>query len=216
MSVEIREVDAEAMAEYAKVPIRFRVSSFFRVEGAGEGPGTFRLVEEPVVTPYVKDYDAIEGEGPTRWPKRFDVKNWVFFIAWDGGDPVGAAAVAFDTPAVNRLEGRHDLAALWDIRVRPDRRGEGIGTRLLRRACEWARGRGCSRLMIETQNTNVRACRFYMNQGCRLERAVRNAYPPPLAHEAMLLWTLDLLGARIGLDRAGAACYHNDSKMIAE
>jgi GNAT superfamily N-acetyltransferase len=192
MSVEIREVGPEALAEYAKVPIRFRVSSLFRVEGAGETPGTFRLVEEPVETPCVKDYDAIKGEGPMRWANRFDVKNWAFFIAWDGDEPIGAAAVAFDTPGVNMLEGRRDLAALWDLRVRPDRRGEGIGTQLFRRACEWARGRGCSRLKIETQNTNVRACRFYMNQGCRLERAVRNAYPPPLEDEVMLLWTLDL------------------------
>ena len=189
---EIREVGPEGLADYARIPIRFRVSSFFRVEGAGETPGTFRLVEEPVDPPDVKDYDAIQGEGPTCWPKRFDVTHWAFFIARDGDEPVGAAAVAFDTPGVNRLEGRRDLAALRDIRVHPDRRGEGIGTRLFRRVRDWARGRGCSRLKIETQNTNVRACRFYINQGCRLERVVRNVYPPPLEDEVMLLWMLDL------------------------
>ena len=36
MSVEIREVGPEALTEYAKIPIRFRVSSLFRVEGSGE------------------------------------------------------------------------------------------------------------------------------------------------------------------------------------
>ena len=192
MTVEIREVGPEALAEFAAIPFTFHITSIFRVEEAGETPGALRLVEEPVAAPYVKDYDAVEGEGPASWPKRFDLTRWGFFIAREGGEPVGAAAVAFDTPGCGMLEGRRDFAALWDIRVQPSRRGEGIGSALFRRAVAWARERGCARLRIETQNTNVRACRFYMSRGCRLERADRNAYPPPFKHEVMLLWTQDL------------------------
>ena len=192
MSVEIRESGPEVLGDYAKVPIRFRVSALFHVEGTGETSGTFRLVEEPVETPYFKDYDLLEGGGPASWPKRFDVRNWAFFIGWEGPEPVGAAAVAFDAPGLDMLEGRNDLAVLWDIRVHPAYRGRGTGTKLFRYAAEWARDRGARSLRIETQNTNVRACRFYINQGCRLERAVRNAYAAPLAEEVMLLWTLDL------------------------
>ena len=192
MNIEIREVGPEGLAEYAKVPIRFRITSVYRVEGEGEGPGTFRLFEEPVEPAYVKDYDDPWLIRPESWPERFDMRNWVFFIARDGSKPVGAAAVALDAPDWERPEGRCDVALLRDIRVDPARRGEGIGTGLFRRAVEWARERGCKRLGIETQNTNVRACRFYMNQGCRLARAVRDVYPEPLENEVMLLWHLDL------------------------
>jgi len=91
------------------------------------------------------------------------------------------------------LEGRTDLAVLWDIRVSPDRRGKGIGTQLFRRAADWARERGCGELKVETQNINVRACRFYAGQGCRLGAIHRHAYREEhVAHETMLLWYLDL------------------------
>ncbi len=39
----------------------------------GGSVGGVVLDEVPVERPWVKDYDAIKGEGPTRWPKRFDV-----------------------------------------------------------------------------------------------------------------------------------------------
>ena len=151
------------------------------------------MVREPVAAPYVKDYDAYEREQVVTWARHFDVSNWAFFIAFDGGQAVGAATVAFDTPAAQMLEGRTDLAVLWDIRVHPDRRGQGIGIALFERAAAWAREHGCRELKIETQNVNVRACRFYAVRGCRLGAIVQRHYQEPeIAHEAMLLWYLDL------------------------
>jgi GNAT superfamily N-acetyltransferase len=92
------------------------------------------------------------------------------------------------------LEGRGDLAVLWDIRVRPERRGQGIGPALLRGAADWARQRGCTQLKIETQNVNAPACRFYASQGCELGVIHRHAYAgqPHVAHETMLIWCLRL------------------------
>ena len=46
-------------------------------------------------------------------------------------------------------------------------------------------------IKIETQNTNVRACRFYERQGCQL-RAVHHAVYPELPEEIQLLWYKDL------------------------
>jgi hypothetical protein len=40
------------------------------------GLGDIQLNEVDVETPWVKDYDAIQGEGPTRWLTRFDTSNW--------------------------------------------------------------------------------------------------------------------------------------------
>jgi len=193
MVIQIREVGPETLEQYGEIPIRFRVESIFRLEEVDGGLGGLLLREEVLDEPYTKDYDESQGEGPLRWPGRFDVSNWGFFVAYDGERLVGAATVVVRSPAVNMLEGRSDLAVLWDIRVYPDRRREGIGTKLFQRAVAWARERNCSQLKVETQNVNVRACRFYASQGCRLGGIHRHAYRDPrVAHETMLLWYLDL------------------------
>jgi GNAT superfamily N-acetyltransferase len=95
---------------------------------------------------------------------------------------------------MHMLEGRDSLAVLWDIRVAPDARGCGIGRRLFEHAAGWARRRGCRRLKAETQNVNVPACRSYAAQGCELGAIHRCGYAsvPSVAHEAMLLWYLEL------------------------
>ena len=80
---------------------------------------------------------------------------------------------------------------LWDIRIEPSRRGQGIGSRLFRRAVEWARSKGCKQLKIETQDINVRACDFYAKHGCRLGGVRPNAYDD-FPHEVQLLWYLRL------------------------
>jgi len=167
----------------------------FRIKVINKGLGGFSLIEEKVA-PYMKDYDSKEeGEPrPIRWTKRFDVSKWGFFLALDGVRPVGGATVAIDTPGVNMLEGRKDLAVLWDIRVCPDERGRGIGSKLFKYAADWARQKGCRQLKVETQNINVPACRFYAKQGCELGAIHQYGYAgcPNVAHEAMLLWYLEL------------------------
>jgi len=115
-------------------------------------------------------------------------------MARKGGTPVGGAIVAFRTPGVNMLNGRDDLAALWDLRIHPDFRRSGIGTKLFAQAVEWSKEQGCRQLKVETQNINVPICRFYVRQGCRLGEINRYAYAtePSIAHEIMLIWDLDL------------------------
>jgi GNAT superfamily N-acetyltransferase len=119
------------------------------------------------------------------------VSTWGFLVARIDGRRVGGAAIAFDTPGVAMLDGRRDVAVLWDIRVAADARGAGVGSALFREVEAWARVRGCSRLEVETQNINVPACRFYARQGCTLGAVNRSAYPD-LPHEIQLIWFKDL------------------------
>ncbi|KAF0107967.1 MAG: acetyltransferase [Anaerolineaceae bacterium] len=191
MSIRILEIDPARLADYDRIPSRFLVRSVLDLELVDGGLGGITLHAVPAAQPYVKDYDA-HGELPSDWPRKFDVRNWGFFLAMDGGRPVGAAAVAFDTAGVFMLEGRRDLAVLWDIRVRPEARGAGIP--LFRRAAEWSRARGCKQMKIETQNVNLPACRFYQRMGARLGEIRRFGYAavPAAAHEVMLNWYLDL------------------------
>ncbi len=193
MSIEVRELGPECLEQYAEVPIRFRVGSILRVEEVDRGLGGLLLREEPVAEPYLRDYDAEDDEPLARWRKRFDVSNWGFFLAFDGTRPVGGATVAYRTPNVWMLDGRDDLAVLWDLRVHPDYRGQGVGTGLFQRVVDWARARDCRQLKIETQNINVRACRFYAAMGCHLGAINRYGYQDPrVAGEVMLFWYLDL------------------------
>lgn len=193
--LRIKEIGIDLLPRYAAIPISFRVESVFRVEVIDKGLGGFALTEEKI-EPYTKDYDDKVGDElrPISWTKRFDVSKWGFFLALDGGQPVDGATVAIDTPGVNMLEGRKDLAVLWDIRVHPERRRGGIGSRLFKYAADWARQKECRQLKVETQNINVPACRFYAKQGCELGAIHRYGYSgcPAVAHEAMLLWYLKL------------------------
>ncbi len=165
MEIATLPVNAESLPEYLTISMRFEVRSTFSVVLSNDGLGGIILWEEEVAPPYMKDYDAVdvavEGEGPTRWPKIFDTSKWALFLAREDDVPVGGATVAFRTPQVHMLSGRDDLAVLWDIRVHPDYRRCGIGSALLAEAAKWSGKRDCKHLKIETQNINVPACRFY-------------------------------------------------------
>lgn len=192
--LRILEIGPERLPEYASISITVLITSVFALDLQDGGLEGVRFREE-VVVPYIKDYDR-DGGSPVTWPQQFYIDNWGLFLALQDDQPVGAAAVAWNTNGVNMLEGRRELAVLWDIRVDPRHRREGIGAALFRRAADWARARGCTRLKIETQNINVAACRFYRRMGCELGTIHRHAYAPPLDHEVQLNWYLDLSSER--------------------
>jgi ribosomal protein S18 acetylase RimI-like enzyme len=184
-NIDIIEETMSSLAAHAAIPIAFRVERVLDVTPSAEG---FSTVERTLDSTYVKDYDVIEH--PRDW-LRFDTSKWGLLAAYSDRQRVGGAIVALDTPGVDLLEGRSDLAVLWDIRVVPDRRGHGIGTALFRAAEAFAAARGCSDLKTETQNTNVPACRFYQRQGCVLRTVNRFSYPA-LPDEIQLIWMKSL------------------------
>ena len=189
MRVDVAEKPMTALAEYALLPVAFPVDQVLDVTARAEGG--FALSARRLEVPYVKDYDAVDGEGPLHWSRRFDVSNWTLFTARVSGSRVGGATVAFDTPGLTMLEGRRDLSVLWDIRVASNARGKGIGSALFEQVEAWARARSCRQLKVETQNINVPACGFYARHGCEL-RAVHHAAYPELPEEIQLLWYKDL------------------------
>jgi GNAT superfamily N-acetyltransferase len=185
VSIHIVE-ETLCLDQYQNVPISFEVRSKFDIYK--DDDDNFSFVEEEVAS-YIKDYDSIEK--PTAWSDRFDVRNWGFFAAFDHEQRVGSAAIAWKTRDLGMLEGRSDLACLWDVRVSPGYRGRRIGKLLFEAAANWARARGCNKLKIETQDINVPACRFYARQGCILQQVNPNAYPAEM-NEIQLIWYLDL------------------------
>jgi GNAT superfamily N-acetyltransferase len=183
VTIAISQEPFTRLAEYARIPIAFRVERVLDIIS----PESLR--ERVIAAPYEKDYDVLDP--PVQWPTRFDVRNWALFFALSDGRPVGGAIVARDTPDLRLLEGRTDLAVLWDIRVHSDVRHRGVGSTLLRGVETWAVSKGCCELKIETQDINVPACRFYARHGCLLRAINRHAYPE-FPHEVQLFWYKDL------------------------
>src|ERR1700704_5827524 len=101
MRIDVSEEPMTAVAEYALLPIAFRVEHVLDVTALADGG--FALSVRKLENPYVKDYDAVDGEGPLHWTRRFDVSNWRLFTARVAGTQVGGATVAFNTPGLPML-----------------------------------------------------------------------------------------------------------------
>jgi GNAT superfamily N-acetyltransferase len=190
MRIQVIHEAIDRLAEHGCIPIAFEVRSVLDLAVEDSGLGGFLLRERALASPYVKDYDSL-GESPGDWPQRFDTTSWALHSAWIDGRRAGGIVVAVRTEGLDMLERRADLAAIWDIRVAPDLRGRGLGSRLFGAAEAWARTQGCTQLKVETQNVNVPACRFYARRGCTLGGIHRFAYPL-LPQEVQLLWYKDL------------------------
>jgi len=160
IKAEIVEESAGVLPEYGRIPISFEVRSVFDVQLLEGGLKGIRLSERPVASPWVKDYDGFKGEGPTRWADQWNIANWGVISAFVNRARQGGCVIAHDTPGVHKLEGRTDIAVLWDIRVAPQNRGKGIGGSLIEAAITWSKRHKCRMLKVETQNINVPACRF--------------------------------------------------------
>jgi len=192
MEAEICEEPATGLEEYARVSIAFEVDRVLLEQSTAAGSFEgLPFCEQPLIRPYVKNYDLLEGNHPRDWEARFDLSGWGLFSARTEGVRVGGALVAHRDESVRLLEGRGDLALLWDLRVSPTQRGSGVGSALLRAVEHWAVARGCRQLGVETQNTNVVACRFYARRGFELRAINRFAYPE-VPDEIQLLWHKDL------------------------
>jgi GNAT superfamily N-acetyltransferase len=141
----------------------------------------------PVRPPSWKDYDASVGNRPTDWQHRFDISRWTIHVASVEDRRVGGAVVIGNDQGIDLLRNCPDCALVWDVRVAPDVRGQGIGSALLRSVEDVARRDGARALRVETQQNNVPACRFYLRNGFQLEPAMAGAYPD-LPDELQLLW----------------------------
>jgi len=186
MIVDVVQESQPDLADYASVPISFEVREIMRVTAGPPESGRYVLTPHAVTTPWLKDYDALDG-GPRGWAERFDLSHWMFFAARANGVRVGSAAAVFQAPDLDMLCGRTDLAMLWDIRVSPAARGHGVGSALVAAVDAWAAARGAQWLEVETQDINAPACRFYARQGFELRSTDADAYPD-LPNETQLLW----------------------------
>jgi len=79
------------------------------------------------------------------------IGDWLVAVA--GGEVVGCVSLVFFGD---------DVCELRSLAVRPDRRGDGLGGRLIRAACEMARVRGMRRVLTLTRAVKVFAAAGFM------------------------------------------------------
>jgi GNAT superfamily N-acetyltransferase len=176
------------LREHARIPSVYESATVFEVRQSQAG---FELVESAGSRQFRKNYD--EFEDPLTWPRDFDTSQWALISAFSGTRRVGGIIAARDTPDVLMSEGRIDLAILWDLRVAPAHRRQGVAAALVHAASEWARSQDCTEIKVETQNTNPAACKFYMENGFALSEVQDRAYPQ-LPDEVQLIWRKKLGG----------------------
>jgi len=191
VSLAIIEEQSGRLAEYARVPIGFTVTEILDDHGIDAMLHGREATPVPIHTPYWKDYDAYPGGRPADWSSRFDLSRWVILVAYRDARPVGGAAIIGHDPRIDLLRDCPACALLWDLRVAPDARCQGVGSALLRAAEAHARGLGARAVRVETQNVNVPACRAYQRNGYRLECVTHAAYAE-LPAEVQLIWRKSL------------------------
>jgi GNAT superfamily N-acetyltransferase len=182
MKYRIVQVDNSRLSEFDNIPISFEVHSIYEVIDNTE---QIELIERPVVTSYVKDYDQLNSNLSNPW-FNMDTTSWGIFLALDETQhdkPIGGAIVTMSE------------CALCDLRVAPSHRRLGVGQALFKHAVDWSKQQEITkRMSIETQNTNVSACQFYAAMGAKLGDIDRNAYrnDKEVKHEIRLNWYIDL------------------------
>ena len=90
------------------------------------------------------------------------------FCVREGRRVLGMVNVLF---TISTAEGNR-VAWLEDLVVHPEYRGKGIGRSLLLRAIRAAKGAGCSRITLLTDDSNARAMRLYQSEGFNRSRMI--------------------------------------------
>ncbi len=186
-----KEVDKTFLEQYDKVEMKVDVRSEYKVKRIDNGLGGL-ILEEIQVEPYIKDLGKYERA--TGYENQFNISNWRFYMAFDGDAPVGAVTVVGKTEGLNMLSDREDACVLWDIRVADSYKHRGIGQGLFNMGVEGAKKDGYCQMIIECQNNNVPACRFYHKQGAVLFKIDMYAYysDEEIRNEIQFVWHLNI------------------------
>lgn len=172
MTITIEAYDQHNHHDLNRCDASFTVDSKLVLHVA-DGVPTYTVVSVP---PYTKHY-PLPAEQSTFLAQR---DKGIFFARWQG--ELAGQIILF--------KNWNGYAYIDDIAVSPAFRRRGIGHRLIDQAVTWAKQRGLPGIMLETQNTNVTACRFYARCGFVLGGYDRFLYQGlmPETEEMALYW----------------------------
>ncbi len=186
MEIVVALCTPAGLAEYASISSWLDVRSTFDIVPAETKGAPPALHERSVAEPWRKNYDE-GGHGPQDWSARFDLSTWELLAARADNVLVGAAVLVPRAHDAGMLAERRDTALLWDLRVASLVRRQRVGAKLVAVAEGQAIRHGAQSLVVETQNVNVPACRFYAACGFTLASIDSRAYSE-LPAEVQLIW----------------------------
>jgi GNAT superfamily N-acetyltransferase len=124
-------------------------------------PGLLDLIEELMLPPGSRPPSYTREAGLEGLRAAFESDAAAVLVAEDGEGIVGLATL-YETFTAVRYGKR---CWLQDLVVTARRRSEGVGKALLDAATSWARGRGCTHLMLDSGIARTDAHRFYRREG---------------------------------------------------
>ena len=175
MNITLREIDSDNLHDANQCDTAFTVDSKL-VLRAENDIISYSVVE---VEPYQKSY-VFQKKDYSGYVSNPD--KTIYFAYIDG-----------------QLAGQIDIAKHWngyawidDFAVDVLFRRRGVGRALMQQVADWAKAKYLPGIMLETQNNNVPACRFYETFGFRLYGFDTQLYTAldPIKDEIALYWYL--------------------------
>ena len=103
-----------------------------------------------------KPYEKFYGIEDLNYSEYINNPNQTIYLCYSGDECVGQIEIKVNW---NRF------ALIRDIAVAKTARGKGVGRALIEKAIEWAKHKNLCGLVLETQDFNLTACRFYHKVG---------------------------------------------------
>jgi streptothricin acetyltransferase len=173
MTIAITRVDGASLAEAGRIDGSFVIESKLVLSATADAPG-FTVVPLPA---RAKRYE------PSDYAAYVGRHGKAAFLARDAGRPAGLVTLS---------RSWNGFALIDEILVDAAARRSGVGRVLIAAAVDWARSHDLAGVTLETQNTNVAACRFYQRCGFVLGGWDRFLYQAidPGTDEIALYWYL--------------------------
>ena len=108
---------------------------------------------------YENPYEKSFPNDDEKWEKYIDNPDKIIFLFYDGDNCVGQ---------VRLRKNWNGYALIEDIAVSKTHRKAGIGKQLMQKSFEWAKANDLCGIMLETQDNNLSACRFYKKLGFKI------------------------------------------------
>lgn len=137
--------------------------------------GIWSYVEEIFEEPYIKQYDMESIDN-----SYIDEKSKAVYFYYEEDQCTGQ---------IRLRENWNGFAFIEEISVAKGSRNKGIGTALINTAVEWAKQNHLIGLMLETQDVNLLACRFYAKNNFNIGAVDSMLYSKfPTRHEKAVFW----------------------------
>ncbi len=187
--ITLRALTADDIPNLVQIRTTFSASTVLRIERSGEGIETgWRLAEQALDVPFTRgtgyDFDGAPQDEIRERLALAEQGEAYQRVADFEGRLIGLVEV--------EIQGWNNTAQLSNLMIDADYRGQGLGRRLWHRAVDFARQSDVRAILIETQNTNVAACRFYARMGCQLSGLHESFYaaaPDQVPDEVALFWS---------------------------